>query len=171
MGIIFKHSSSLISNFFPWLKFVSIAAKSNIDNSYPLTKYENKMWDFNIIWDICKNILMFPWLWQFFINFPDLFPTFSFQNFSWLFPEFPGFPFRWLSFDKEGHDRILIHLVNTPRALTWKENFHPVLRQWKLKTHFVKPDKSAQVRVWSYKIVKGNNCIIFNVCNILFSYK
>ena len=85
----------LFSSFhFPWLfqmhvfHFVSSKAKINISNFYPLTKYRNKTCYVDISKTFEKRYhfsLTFPWLWQFFYEFPWYFH----QNFyplmyTWL---------------------------------------------------------------------------------------
>ena len=56
MAIIFKFSFSQTFASLQFQLFVSGIAKSNIDNSYPLTKYGNKTCDVNIFQDIYKTI-------------------------------------------------------------------------------------------------------------------
>ena len=60
---------SLRYHVFCGLQFISGIAKSNIDNSYPLTKYGNKIYNVITIWKTCKTTdfssqcisLTFPW--------------------------------------------------------------------------------------------------------------
>ena len=78
------HVFSWLTMFFPRLQLVCSIAKNNIDNSYHLTKYGNKMLDVNISF---LKTFIFPWLFPDFDSISLIFLTFSSEFFR-LCPKF-----------------------------------------------------------------------------------